>query len=104
MDVSYGRDLLYIRSHMDEEMPLVEQNPEQTKRSGFLYGLLASLLKQRPLMLLKGIEQGNGLEAVRQLSNMPTFFKEQVLGSTSPDHAMAKFRHEERIVATGGEA
>ena len=67
VDVSYGQDLLYIRSHMDEEMPLVEQNPEQTKRSGFLYGLLASLLKQRPLMLLKGIEQGNGLEAVRQL-------------------------------------
>ena len=67
VDSSYGQDLLYIRSHLDEEMPLVEQDPEKTRRSGFLYGLLASLLKQRPLMLLKGIEQGNGMEAVRQL-------------------------------------
>ena len=67
VDSNYGQDLLYIRGHLDEEMPLVEQDPEQTRRSGFLYGLLASLLKQRPLMLLKGIEQGNGMEAVRQL-------------------------------------
>ena len=74
VDSSYGQDLLYIRSHLDEEMPLVEQDPEKTRRSGFLYGLLASLLKQRPLMLLKGIEQGNGMEAVRQLfehANLP---------------------------------
>ena len=56
VDSSYGQDLLYIRSHLDEEMPLVEQDPEKTRRSGFLYGLLASLLKQ-----------GNGMEAVRQL-------------------------------------
>ena len=67
VDSNYGQDLLYIRGHLDEEMPLVEQDPEKTRRSGFLYGLLASLLRQRPLMLLKGIEQGNGMEAVRQL-------------------------------------
>ena len=48
-------------------MLLVEQDPEKTRRSGFLYGLLVSLAKHRPLMLLKGIEQGNGMEAVRQL-------------------------------------
>ena len=52
---------------MDEEQPLVEQSPDRTKRSGFLYGLLASLMRQRPLLLLKGVEQGNGVEAVRQL-------------------------------------
>ena len=67
VDSNYGQDLLYIRSHLDEEMPLVEQDPEKTRRSGFLYGLFASLLRHRPLMLLKGIEQGNGMEAVRQL-------------------------------------
>ena len=43
VDGNYGQDLLYIRSDMDEELPLVEQDPERTKRSGFLYGLLASL-------------------------------------------------------------
>eukprot|EP00435_Cladocopium_sp_Y103_P001443 s5136_g1.t1 len=67
VDTRYGQDLLYVRSHMDEDLPLVEQDAERTKRSGFLYGLLASLLRHRPLMLLKGIEQGNGLEATRQL-------------------------------------
>ena len=66
VDGNYGADLMYVRSHINEELPLVEQDPERTQRSGFLYGLLASLLKQRPLLLLKGIEQGNGLEAVRQ--------------------------------------
>jgi hypothetical protein len=48
VDSNYGQDLLYIRSHLDEEIPLVEQDPEKTRRSGFLYGLLASLLKHRP--------------------------------------------------------
>ena len=67
VDSSYASDLTYIRNHLDEELPLVEQTTEKTKRSAFLYGLLASLLKNRPLMLLKGVEQGNGLEAVRQL-------------------------------------
>ena len=67
VDANYGHDLQTIRSKLDEEIPLVEQSIEQTRRSAFLYGLLASLLKNRPLLLLKGIEQGNGLEAVRQL-------------------------------------
>ena len=67
VDSNYAGDLTYIRNHLDEELPLVEQTTEKTKRSAFLYGLLASLLKNRPLMLLKGVEQGNGLEAVRQL-------------------------------------
>ena len=67
VDSNYAGDLTYIRNHLDEELPLVEQTTEKTKRSAFLYGLLASLVKSRPLMLLKGVEQGNGLEAVRQL-------------------------------------
>ena len=67
VDANYGHDLQTIRSKLDEEIPLVEQSIEQTRRSAFLYGLLASLLRNRPLLLLKGIEQGNGLEAVRQL-------------------------------------
>ena len=67
VDANYGHDLQTIRSKLDEEISLVEQSIEQTRRSAFLYGLLASLLKNRPLLLLKGIEQGSGLEAVRQL-------------------------------------
>ena len=46
VDSNYATNLAYIRSHLDEELQLVEQNAEKTKRSAFLYGLLASLLKQ----------------------------------------------------------
>ena len=67
VDPKFSGDFDHVRSHMDEEQPLVEQSPDRTKRSGFLYGLLASLMRQRPLLLLKGVEQGNGVEAVRQL-------------------------------------
>ena len=67
VDPKFTGDFDHVRSHMEDEMALVEQSPGRTKRSGFLYGLLASLMRQRPLLLLKGVEQGNGLEAVRQL-------------------------------------
>ena len=67
VDPQFSGDFDHIRSHMDDEMSLVEQSPGRTRRSSFLYGLLASLMRQRPLLLLKGVEQGNGLEAVRQL-------------------------------------
>ena len=67
VDPKFTGDFDHIRSHMEDEMALVEQSPGRKKRSGFLYGLLPSLMRQRPLLLLKGVEQGNGLEAVRQL-------------------------------------
>ena len=45
-------------------------------------------------MLLKGVEQGNGLEAVRQLfQNLSAFFTEQIPGFASFDHAVAQFRY-----------
>ena len=67
VDPQFSSDFDHVRTHMEEEQSLVEQSPDRTKRSGFLYGLLASLMRQRPLLLLKGVEQGNGIEAVRQL-------------------------------------
>ena len=60
---NYGADLMYVRSHINKELPLVEQDPERTQRSGFLYGLLASLLKQRPLLLLSA--RNGGADEVR---------------------------------------
>jgi hypothetical protein len=39
----------------------------EKKRCTFLYGLYASLLRQRPLMMLKKIEGSNGFETFRQL-------------------------------------
>lgn len=35
VDSNYATDLAFIKSHLDEEWPLVEQNAEKTKRSAF---------------------------------------------------------------------
>ncbi len=43
------------------------QSNAEMRRGSFLYGLLASLLKQRPLMVLKAVGEANGYEAYRQL-------------------------------------
>ena len=56
-----------VRQNLDTVIGIAALTPEQHRRGTFLYGLLASLLKGRPLMMLKGIERGNGFEAVRQL-------------------------------------
>ena len=56
-----------LRQNLNTEINTATLPPEQRRRGTFLYGLLASLLKNRPLPLLKGIQRGNGFEAVRQL-------------------------------------
>ena len=40
---------------------------KERQRGTFLYGLLSGVLKQRPLMLLKQVQNSNGFEAYRQL-------------------------------------
>ena len=40
---------------------------EERQRGSFLYALLASLVRQRPLSLIKQIKEANGLEAYRML-------------------------------------
>ena len=67
VEPKFAQDLDKMRGNMDEEIILEEMDAETTKRSSFLFGLLASVLRNRPLMMLKGIAQGNGLEATRQL-------------------------------------
>ena len=39
----------------------------EKQRSNFLYSILASLVRQRPLALIKQVKQANGLEAYRLL-------------------------------------
>ena len=40
---------------------------KEKSRSSFLYSLLAGLLKNRPLLILRQVSESNGLEAYRQL-------------------------------------
>ena len=61
VDVQFGPELESVRGNLDTKYDLVlEMSAEKAQRSTFLYGLLASLLKGRPLMMLKSVEQGNG--------------------------------------------
>ena len=67
VDTEYLAHFDVLRKNLDTAISVASLTPEQNRRGTFLYGLLASLLKSRPLMMLKGVERGNGFEAVRQL-------------------------------------
>ena len=56
----------------DRKNPLTEvgsslMGDKEKSRSSFLYSLLAGLLKNRPLLVLRQVVDSNGLEAYRQL-------------------------------------
>ena len=56
-----------LRQNLDAPIVVSSLTADQKRRGTFLYGLLASLLRNRPLLMLKGVDRGNGFEAVRQL-------------------------------------
>lgn len=63
LDPLFSRDLVEVRQDLTREIDMDALTDEEKKRSGFLFGLLASLLRGRPLMMLKSIAPGNGLDA-----------------------------------------
>ena len=67
VDLEYVSNFVVLRKNLDTAIVTSSLTAEQKRRGTFLYGLLASLLRGRPLMMLKGVERGNGFEAVRQL-------------------------------------
>ena len=65
-DAAYERDISEIR--LEEEVTHDLMTTEQIERSRRLYSLLCSLLKGRPLLIIKGLESSKcGLEAIRRL-------------------------------------
>ena len=63
----------YLKDLEDAENPkdvmdFVEMNQERHDRSEKLHSILVSLLKNRPLKILRNIDGRNGLEAWRQLN------------------------------------
>lgn len=73
LDANYVGDIKTLRENPSIEVDMSVQTDGEKRRGVFLYGLLASLLKQRPLLVLKQITDCNGFEAYRQLiqSNEP---------------------------------
>ena len=65
LDAVYTTEIYEVRAHLEDAVDLWAMDPDKTQRSAFLYGLLASLLKNRPLLMLKSIEQGNGYEVMK---------------------------------------
>ena len=67
LDSHYPDELKVIRSNLGTEIDQSVQDDKERQRGTFLYGLLSGVLKQRPLMLLKQVQNSNGFEAYRQL-------------------------------------
>lgn len=67
MDATDADDIKEIRANLAREMRVDLQSDEERHRSSFLYALLASLLKYRPLSVIKQVKESNGLEAYRLL-------------------------------------
>ena len=64
IDAEYLVNFDGLRTNLDTPIDVSTLTTDQKRRRTFLYGLLASLLRNRPLMMLKGVERG---KAVRQL-------------------------------------
>ena len=67
IDPEFAVDLARIRKSSNAEVDMSIMDDSEKKRCTFLYGLYASLLRQRPLMMLKKIEGSNGFEVFRLL-------------------------------------
>ena len=70
LDPKYVEEFDFLRGHLSNPVDLSD---EEKKRGIFLYNMLSSLLRQRPLLVLKAISDFNGFECYRQLiaSNEP---------------------------------
>ena len=67
LDTKYETELAEIEAKPSVMQDHRVMGEEEKKRSMFLYGLLASLLRGRLLTVLRGIPDNNGYEALRQL-------------------------------------
>eukprot|EP00913_Durusdinium_trenchii_P010720 g10058.t1 len=63
----FTEDFRDIRARPDDPIDPSIQSDEEKQRSKFLYSLLASLVKQRPLAMLRQVKESNGMEAYRLL-------------------------------------
>ena len=67
VDPKFGDDIQNMRSKLDQPVDPVDFSDGERQRNAFLYSMLSSLLRQRPLLVVKQIAGCNGLEAYRTL-------------------------------------
>ena len=73
IDPLFSEDINVLRANPTNFVDASVQHDDAKKRGALLYSLLASLVKQRPLMVVRSVLNNNGLSAYRQLllSNEP---------------------------------
>ena len=67
LDSEFPNDFQELRDHPTREVDQSIQTDEVKQRGMFLFSLLASLVRQRPLAVIKQVKNANGFEAYRQL-------------------------------------
>ena len=67
IDPLFSEDIKVLRANPTNFVDASVQHGDEKKRGALLYSLLASLVKQRPLMVVRSVLNNNGLEAYRQL-------------------------------------
>ena len=67
MDGAFAEDFKELRKRPDTVVDPSIQTDQERQRSTFLYSLLASLVRQRPLALVRQVKESNGMEAYRML-------------------------------------
>ena len=73
IDPLFSEDVKVLRDNPTSYVDASVQHDDDKKHGALLYSLLASLVKQRPLIVVRWVHGNNGLEAYRQLllSNEP---------------------------------
>ena len=69
VDAKFLDDIQGVRAQLERTVDPVDFSDAEKQRNAFFYSLLSSLLRQRPLLVVKQIAGNNGLEAYRTLIN-----------------------------------
>ena len=67
LDAGFVEDIKEIREHPDRPIDPSIQTDDERQRGSFMYALLTSLVRHRPLSLIKQVKEANGMEAYRML-------------------------------------
>ena len=67
IDTKFMDDIQQMRLDVSKTIDPVDFNDSERQRNSFLYSMLSSLLRQRPLMVVRQVGNSNGLEAYRLL-------------------------------------
>ena len=102
LDANFVGDIKTLRANPSTEVDMSVQTDSEKRRGVFLYGLLASLWKQRPLLVLKQVMDCNGFEAYRQVIQSNEPMNKYVIAGA--DHELASLQQPKLLPEPDSEA